>query len=59
MRVECESCVFYAYDEETGCYSCSSYLDEDEMYRLMSGAGGGCPGYRRDDGEYSVVKKQG
>ncbi len=54
----CEGCVYFVYDDEAACFVCSADLDEDDMYRMMSGGGGGCPYYRRDEGEYSVVKKQ-
>ena len=33
----CEMCVNYMYDEDYECYSCLVSLDEDEMYRVLSG----------------------
>ena len=41
----CESCAFYAYDEEYEYYVCEADLDEDEMF------------YQPGD-EYRVVRKQ-
>ena len=31
----CESCAFYAYDEEYEYYVCEADLDEDEMLSLI------------------------
>ena len=45
----CESCAFYAYDEE--------YLDEDEMSAFLRGSDFSCPFYQPGD-EYRVVRKQ-
>ena len=53
----CELCVNYIYDEEYECYCCLVNLDEDEMYRFLSGTQRECPYYRLDD-EYAVVRKQ-
>ena len=33
----CEMCVNYVYDEDYECYCCLVNLDEDEMYRFLSG----------------------
>ena len=30
----CESCAYYAYDEDYECYTCEMDLDEDE-YRVV------------------------
>ncbi len=57
MSGSCEDCVQYIYDDEAECRVCFADLDEDEMFRFFSGTSE-CPSYRRDDGEYSVVKKQ-
>ena len=46
----CEFCANYAYDEEVN-------LDEDEMYRFLSGSSRSCPYFQMDD-EYKVVRKQ-
>lgn len=53
----CESCVFYDYDEEYDCYACQMNLDEDEMVRYLSGYTSHCPYYRFYD-EYKSVQKQ-
>ena len=53
----CESCVYYVYDEDYDCYSCYIDLDEDEMGRFLSGTNFSCPYYRLDD-EYGVVRHQ-
>ena len=53
----CETCVNYVYDEEYEYYSCLVNLDEDEMYRFLSGSTRFCPYYKQDD-EYAVVRKQ-
>lgn len=53
----CESCEFYDYDEEFEAYVCNMNLDEDELYRFMSGTNQHCPYYRYYD-EYKSVRKQ-
>ena len=53
----CDMCVNYIYDEDYECYSCLVNLDEDEMYRFLSGSKEACPYFRLDD-EYGVVRKQ-
>lgn len=57
MKSSCDSCTNYYYDEEGEYYACEVNLDEDEMYRFMSGADFACPYYVLDD-EYAVVRKQ-
>lgn len=53
----CDTCVNFVYDEEEECYYCLVDLDEDEMYRFLSGNQRECPYYRLDD-EYGVVRHQ-
>ena len=53
----CENCVNYVYDEDAECYECMASLDEDEMYRFVSGRYSECPYYDPDD-EYAVVRHQ-
>mgnify|MGYP003222812528 CR=1 FL=1 len=61
----CDACVNYEYDEDYECYCCTPYelriamgnLDEDEMYRFLSGTQQECPYFRLDD-EYAVVRHQ-
>ena len=55
--VNCESCVFYDYDEDYDCYCCQMNLDEDEMVQFLSGHTRACPYYRFYD-EYKSVQKQ-
>ena len=45
----CDMCVNYVYDEEDECYICLVNLDEDEMYRFLSGDQNECPYFRLDD----------
>ncbi len=54
---ECETCSYYVYDDDYECYTCLACLDEDEMYRFLSGADNSCCYYRRDD-EYGIARKQ-
>ena len=37
----CESCAYYAYDEDYECYTCEMDLDEDEHQHISSPV----PGY--------------
>ena len=53
----CETCVFYDYDEDWDTYSCQVNLDEDEMAYFLSGHTKSCPYYRFYD-EYKSVQKQ-
>lgn len=53
----CDVCVNYVYDEECEYYYCLVNLDEDEMYRFLSGTQRECPYFRPDD-EYAVVRHQ-
>ena len=53
----CDICVNYVFDEESECYYCLVNLDEDEMYRFLSGNQRECPYFRHDD-EYGVVRHQ-
>jgi hypothetical protein len=53
----CESCVFYDYDEDLEAYVCTVNLDQDEMGQFVSGYTKACPYYRFYD-EYKSVHKQ-
>ena len=55
--VNCETCVFYDYDEDYDCYCCQMNLDEDEMVQFLNGHTRACPYYRFYD-EYKSVQKQ-
>ena len=39
----CESCVFYDYDEYLDAYICTVNLDEDELERFVKGTAQNCP----------------
>ena len=53
----CETCRNYVYDEDYEYYVCDMDLDEDEMYRFLSGSTDSCPYYQLDN-EYLIVRKQ-
>ena len=53
----CESCVYYDFDEDLDAYVCIRNLDEDEMERFLAGRNHSCPYYRFYD-EYKSVHKQ-
>lgn len=55
--LNCDTCVFYVYEEEDGQYYCGVDMDEDDAARLMQGCYKECPYYRLDD-EYAVVRHQ-
>lgn len=57
MKTNCEYCNNYVYDEYFDYYVCDVNLDEDEMYKFMSGSFCDCPYFKSND-EYEVVKKQ-
>ena len=57
VQTSCESCAYYAYDDDYECYICEMDLDEDELVRFLSDAAYSCPYYRNGD-EYRVVRKQ-
>ena len=57
QTVNCETCVFYDYDEDYDSYECSVNLDQDELARFLSGHTAACPFYRFYD-EYKSVQKQ-
>ncbi len=53
----CENCSNYLYDDENETYFCNVNLDEDEMYRFLSGSTKACPYFDFYD-EYKIVRKQ-
>lgn len=57
VQGSCESCAYYAYDEDYEYYVCEADLDEDEMYAFLKGNDFACPYYRLGD-EYMIVRKQ-
>ena len=56
-NTSCEYCGNYVYDEEGDYYYCDINLDEDEMYRFVSGNVKACPYYTSND-EYKIVRHQ-
>lgn len=57
MKTNCDSCMYFEYDEEYEEYFCSVNMDEDEMVRFMEDRHYSCPYYRYGD-EYAIVRKQ-
>ena len=55
--MNCETCAYYAYDEEYDEYFCEAYIDEDDAVRLEEGHYKECPYWRNND-EYAVVRHQ-
>ena len=53
----CESCVYFEYDEELDSDVCTVDLDEDEYARYLSGKNQACPYYKYYD-EYKSVRNQ-
>lgn len=53
----CETCLYYEYDEDYDSYMCSMDLDEDEAEKFMNYNFRQCPYYNPGD-EYSIVRKQ-
>ena len=57
MKNQCDTCMYYGYDEDYECYTCQMDLDEDEMYRFLTGTNQNCPYYKYGD-EYTIVRHQ-
>ena len=53
----CEMCVYFDTDEETGEEMCTVNLDEDEMAQFVAYANRDCPYFKFYD-EYKFVQKQ-
>ena len=56
MKVDCENCMNYVYDEEYEEYMCIMCFDEDDEYRFGVSKQK-CPYFRFGD-EYTIVRKQ-
>jgi len=54
---ECDTCAYFAYDEEWEEWLCEANLDEDDYARLMQNPQAHCP-YYRDGDEYKIARKQ-
>lgn len=57
VKSNCDTCVYYGYDEEEQAYFCEAAMDEDDAARLAQGYYRGCPYYQVDD-EYAIVRHQ-
>ncbi|MBO7364485.1 MAG: hypothetical protein J6Z23_07495 [Lachnospiraceae bacterium] len=55
--MECDTCAFYAYDEDEEAWFCEADMDEDDFARLRSADYKGCPYWQNGD-EYAVVRHQ-
>ncbi|MCI6711878.1 MAG: DUF6472 family protein [Anaerovoracaceae bacterium] len=55
--VNCETCMYYIYDETQDVYMCDISLDEDEMEKFLTDTFRDCPYYCLYD-EYMIVRKQ-
>ncbi|WP_313528427.1 DUF6472 family protein [Anaerotignum sp.] len=57
MQSNCDTCMYFCYDDVYDEYYCQVNLDEDEMERFLRDENRGCPYYRLED-EYKTVRKQ-
>lgn len=55
--MECDSCVYYVYDDEEEAYFCEADMDQDDFVRLQNSGYKHCMFYRNGD-EYAVVRHQ-
>ena len=55
MIMNCDTCLFYEYDEQFDDYYCSVDMDEDDYARMLQQKE--CP-FWRDGDEYKTVRKQ-
>ena len=53
----CEMCVNYVYDDDDECYYCDVNLDEDDMFKFLTGNTKGCSFFQLYD-EYKIVRHQ-
>ena len=54
---QCETCLFYNYDEYADDYFCDCDMDEDEFSQIKIRGNKSCP-YYRDGDEYKTVRHQ-
>ncbi|MFR2096004.1 DUF6472 family protein [Eubacterium sp.] len=56
----CDTCWYNNYDENDDMYYCDLQLDQDEYGKMIERErqGKSCKYYRRDIGEYGIVRKQ-
>lgn len=57
LKSQCDTCLYYQYDESYDEYYCGVSLDEDEMERFLTDRFADCPYYRLND-EYATVRRQ-
>lgn len=53
----CESCLYYVQDEDGQGYTCTMYLDEDDLEKQSYSKNSTCKYYRFYD-EYKTSRKQ-
>ena len=53
----CDSCVYYDYNEDVDMFECRVDLDEDEFLAFMTKKTQNCPYYKFYD-EYKSVQRQ-
>lgn len=60
MAYLCDTCWYNVYDEESDTNMCDLQLDQDEYGELLirERQGKPCKYYRKDVGEYGIVRKQ-
>ena len=56
-ETNCDSCMYYDYNEEDDMYECGVDLDEDEFLAFLTKKTKGCPYYKFYD-EYKSVRRQ-
>ena len=53
----CDTCAYFAYDDDFEDYVCDINMDEDDFRRLVESNYRECPFYRDGD-DYKVVRHQ-
>ena len=53
----CDTCAYFAYDDDYEDYVCDINMDEDDYRRLVESHYKECPFYRDGD-DYKVVRHQ-
>ncbi len=53
----CDTCAYFAYDDDYEDYVCDINMDEDDYRRLVESHYKECP-YYRDGDDYKVVRHQ-
>lgn len=56
-QTNCETCAYFAFDEDYDDYICLADMDEDDYMRYIGSGDKGCPFYRLYD-EYKIVRRQ-